>query len=66
MVYKIPPGGDVNHIWPLAYNTLSNVIRVQKIFDNGLHRHTEQNMRIRFWFPDHFYVINFYLHSLVF
>ena len=19
MVYKIPPGGEVNHIWPLAY-----------------------------------------------
>ena len=23
MVYKIPPGGEVNHIWPLAYQQQS-------------------------------------------
>ena len=29
MVYKIPPGGEVNHIQPVAYNSLESKSRLE-------------------------------------
>ena len=31
MVYKIPPGGWVNHIWPLAYYFITSDTYIRKI-----------------------------------
>ena len=31
MVYKIPPGGEVNHIQPVAYNGLENNFLIRSL-----------------------------------
>ena len=41
MVYKIPPGGEVNHIQPVAYMTsCSNVNLEKKSLKRANHQHT--------------------------